>query len=74
MLSWGEVGVAEVTGSLQHPDDSLHVTGETETVVGNDQQLNNCRTRGRRTFRASLLPRSDSNVNLSFVKKNVDRV
>lgn len=44
VLSWGEVGVAEVTGSLEHPDDPLHVTGETETVVGHDQQLHNYRT------------------------------
>lgn len=47
VLSWGQVGVAEVAGGLQHSDDPLDVTGETETVVSHDQQLHDCR-RGRR--------------------------
>lgn len=47
MLSWSEIGVAEVTGGLEHSDNPLHVTGETETVVSHDQQLYNYRS-GRR--------------------------
>lgn len=39
VLSRGEVGVADVTGGLQDSDDALHVAGEAEAVVGNDQQL-----------------------------------
>lgn len=39
VLSWGEVGVADVTGGLEDSDDALHVAGEAEAVVGNDQQL-----------------------------------
>lgn len=48
MLSWGQVGVAEVPGRLQNPDDPLHVAGETEAAVGHDQQLHdwNGRTEG----------------------------
>lgn len=42
MLSWGEVGVADVTGGLQDSDDALHVAGEAEAVVGNDEQLHDC--------------------------------
>lgn len=41
--SWSQVGVAEVTGGLEHSHDPLHVAGETETVVRHDQQLHNYR-------------------------------
>lgn len=43
MFSRGKVGVAEVTGGLEHSDNPLHVTGEAETVVSHDQQLYNYR-------------------------------
>lgn len=39
VLSRCEVGVAQVTGRLQHPDYTLHVTGEAEAVMGHNQQL-----------------------------------
>ena len=50
VLSGSQVGVAEVTGGLQHSDNPLHVTGETETVVSNDQQLHDCRREKDRRF------------------------
>lgn len=64
LLSWGEVGVAEVTRGLEHPDDPLHVTGETETVVGHDQQFHNCRRESDFYLRVFylLLPQSDQKI------------
>lgn len=41
VLSWSQVGVAKVTGSLENSDDTLHVTGEAEAVMSHDQQLYN---------------------------------
>lgn len=41
VLSWSQVGVAKVTGSLENSDDTLHVTGEAEAVMSHDQQLHN---------------------------------
>lgn len=41
VLSWSQVGVAKVTGSLEDSDDTLHVTGEAEAVMSHDQQLHN---------------------------------
>lgn len=43
VISWSQVGVAEVAGRLEHSHDALHVAGQTEAVVSNDQQLHNYR-------------------------------
>lgn len=45
VLTRSQVGVAKVAGSLEDPDDALHVTGEAEAVVGHDQQLYDCKRR-----------------------------
>ncbi len=50
VLSRGQVGVAQVTGGLQHSDYALHVTGETEAVVSDNQQLDNYRREEGRSF------------------------
>lgn len=50
----GQVCVAEVAGSLQHPHYALHVTGQTEAVMGQDQHLHRYTTRGRVRYYASL--------------------
>lgn len=47
VLSWSQVGMAEVTGSLEHSHNALHVTGETETVMSHNQELYNYRTKER---------------------------
>lgn len=39
VLPRGQMGVANVAGDLQDSDDALHVAGEAEAVVGDDQKL-----------------------------------
>lgn len=41
VLSWSQVGVAEMTSSLENSNNSLHVASETETAVSHNQQLHN---------------------------------
>lgn len=42
-LPRGQMGVANVAGDLQDSDDALHVAGEAEAVVGDDQELHDWR-------------------------------
>lgn len=43
VLPRGQVGVANVASDLQDADDALHVAGEAEAVVGDDQELHDWR-------------------------------